>query len=344
VQCYDVPSAFVNTEVDEDVIMVLKGDLADMMVQIAPETYRKYITTDKNGTRILYVKLQKALYGLMRASLLIYRKLRKELKGYRFIVNPYDPCVANMTTKSGKQLTVVWHVDDLMVSCEDAFELTKFSCYLGNIYGTKLSMRMGRKHDYLGVVMEFCEDGALEVSMFKYLNNVIEDFPEIICGRVATPAHDKLFEVRDDEEARKLNKEQALAFHHTVTQLLFMTTRARQDIQTAVAFLTTRVKSPDEDDWGKLKRVLKYLNGTRYLKFRLTVESMGMLKWYVDESHNTHWDCKGHGGTVFTLGMGATSSYLRKVKSNTRSLTETELLTADMYMPEMVWSLHFIQS
>ena len=58
-QCYDVPSAFVNTEVDEDVIMVLKGDLADMMVQIAPETYRKYITTDRKGTRIIYVKLQK---------------------------------------------------------------------------------------------------------------------------------------------------------------------------------------------------------------------------------------------------------------------------------------------
>jgi hypothetical protein len=52
-------------EVDKDVIMVLKGDLADMMVQIAPETYWKYITTDKKGTRILYVKLQKALYRLM---------------------------------------------------------------------------------------------------------------------------------------------------------------------------------------------------------------------------------------------------------------------------------------
>ncbi len=108
-------------------------------------------------------------------------------------MNPYDPCIANMMTKDGKHLMVVWHVEDLMVSCKDDFELTKFSCYLGNIYGTKLSMHMGRKHDYLGVVMEFCEDGVLEVSMFNYLNNVIEDFLEIICGRVAMPAHDKLF-------------------------------------------------------------------------------------------------------------------------------------------------------
>ena len=62
VRCYDIPSAFVNTEVDEDVIMVLKGDLTDMMVQIAPEIYWNYITTDKKGTRILYVNIQKALY------------------------------------------------------------------------------------------------------------------------------------------------------------------------------------------------------------------------------------------------------------------------------------------
>jgi hypothetical protein len=64
---------------------------------------------------------------------------------------------------------------------------------------------------------------------------VIGEFPELIKGRAATPAHDKLFVIRDDKDARKLNEEQALAFRHTVAQLLFMATRARQDIQTAVA-------------------------------------------------------------------------------------------------------------
>ena len=128
-------------------------------------------------------------------------------------------------------------------------------------------MHTGCKHDYLGMDMEFCEDGALEVSMFKYLNNVIEDFPEIIRGRAATPAQDKLFEIRDDDEAKKLKEEQALAFHHMVAQLLCVATKARQDIQTAVAFLTTRVKSPDEDDWGKLKRELSISTGQDILNF-----------------------------------------------------------------------------
>jgi hypothetical protein len=136
VRCYDVPSAFVNTDMDKDVLMVLKGELAEMMVQIAPEIYRKYIKLDKKGTKLLCVQLQKALYGLMRASLLFYCKLKKEFEEYGLKVNKYDPCVANMITKSGKQFTVVWHVDDLMDLYEDDSKLTTFLCYLGSRYGT----------------------------------------------------------------------------------------------------------------------------------------------------------------------------------------------------------------
>jgi hypothetical protein len=57
VRCYDILSAFVNTDVDEDVLMVLKGELTEIMIQIAPQTYGKYVTVDRKGTLILYVKL-----------------------------------------------------------------------------------------------------------------------------------------------------------------------------------------------------------------------------------------------------------------------------------------------
>jgi hypothetical protein len=85
--------------------------------------------------------------------------------------------------------------------------------------------------------------------MVKYLKGVIEAFPEQIVGKSATPARDRLFDIRDKKDRKLLEEERAVAFHHTTAQLLFMATRARRDIQTAVAFLTTRVKSPDEDDW-----------------------------------------------------------------------------------------------
>ena len=40
---------------NEDILMVLRGELADMMVQIVPQIYRKYVTVDRKGTPILYV-------------------------------------------------------------------------------------------------------------------------------------------------------------------------------------------------------------------------------------------------------------------------------------------------
>ncbi len=70
-----VKELIVNTDVNKDVLMVLKGELATMLLQIAPEVYQQFITADRKGTPVLYVKLQKALYGLMRASLLFYRKI-----------------------------------------------------------------------------------------------------------------------------------------------------------------------------------------------------------------------------------------------------------------------------
>ena len=140
-----------------------------------------------------------------------------------------------------------------MASCEVDFELTKLSCYLASIYGPKLTMHTGGKHEYLGVDFEFERDGRLNVSMVSYLKNVIEAFPEQIVGRAATPVGDRLFDIRDEKDAKLLEEERAITFHHTTGQLLFMAAGARRDIQTAVAFLTTRVKLPDKDNWGKLK-------------------------------------------------------------------------------------------
>ncbi len=164
-------------------------------------------------------------------------------------------------------------------------------CYLGKIYDLKLRMHTGKRHDYLGVDMEFSNNGTLDVSMITYLKSVIAGSPKEVRGKATSPVADHLFLVRDPREAKVLKEERVLAFHHTVAQLLFLCARARRDIQTAAAFLTTRVKEPDKDDWGKLRRVLKYLNGTKHLKLKLSVENLGMLKWYVDGSHNVHADC-----------------------------------------------------
>ena len=54
-------------------------------MKITPEVYGPYLTKDEKGHSFLYVKLLKALYGLMKVSLMFNQKLRKDI----------DPCVAN---------------------------------------------------------------------------------------------------------------------------------------------------------------------------------------------------------------------------------------------------------
>ena len=72
---------------------------------------------------------------------------------------------------------------------------------------------------------------------------------------------DHLYAIREEIDQNKLDEKQATAFHHVVTQLLFAFPRAQKDIQTTVYFRTIRVQIPYENDWGILKRVLKYVRG-----------------------------------------------------------------------------------
>ena len=56
-----------------------------------PKLYRKYFVLGKVG-QMLYLKLQKALYGLLQSALLFYLELSIDLKNNGFIINPHDTC------------------------------------------------------------------------------------------------------------------------------------------------------------------------------------------------------------------------------------------------------------
>jgi hypothetical protein len=72
VACFDIHGAFLHADSDKDITMILKGRLAELMVKRAPNLHRKYISVDRRGTAILYVKMQKAIYGVLRSALLFY--------------------------------------------------------------------------------------------------------------------------------------------------------------------------------------------------------------------------------------------------------------------------------
>ena len=132
--------------------------------------------------------------------------------------------------------------------------------------------------------------------------------------------------------------------HSSTARLLFLGKRARPDIQTVIAFLCTRVKVAEEDDYKKLERVMAYLYATLYIPLILGVDGSGNIYWYKDGAHAVHADMRGHTGLVMTLGCGAVLSASWKQKINSLSTTETETIAISDGMPKNMWCLYFIEA
>ena len=64
-----IPGSYLHTESDENMIMILKGRLAEMLMNIKPKLYWKYVVSEE-GVNILYTSLQKDLFGLLCIELL----------------------------------------------------------------------------------------------------------------------------------------------------------------------------------------------------------------------------------------------------------------------------------
>jgi hypothetical protein len=112
----------------------------------------------------------------------------------------------------------------------------------------------------------------------------------------------------------------------------------------AVSFLMTHVQKPDKDDWGKLKRILKYLNGTQYLKLTLSVDQLKFtVHWYVDGLHQIHEDCRGQTASLVTFRKGTIASLSKKMKCNMKSSTETELVLLADKLWDIIRMRYFIE-
>lgn len=149
-----------------------------------------------------------------------------------------------------------------------------------------------------------------------------------------------LFKV--DEDSVKLDAKMKERFHHLVAKMLWATKRARPDTCTAIAFLTTRVGSPDVDDWKKLSHLMKYLRGTKSMPLILGANGSGIMKWWIDGSFAVHPNMRGHTGGGLSMGRGFPVVTSTKQKLNTKSSTECEIVGVDDCMPAVLWTRYFL--
>jgi hypothetical protein len=131
-----------------------------------------------------------------------------------------------------------------------------------------------------------------------------------------------------------------------VCQLLYAAIRARPDIALPVIFLTSRVTKTTLDDAHKLRRILKYVNGTRNLGITLGADETGELRiiTYADASFGVHMDGKSHSGMYMSFGRGPIWIKSVKQKIVTKSSTEAELVALSDASSLTQYHINFLES
>ena len=138
-----------------------------------------------------------------------------------------------------------------------------------------------------------------------------------------------------------LDADSGKLFHSIFAKLLFISRRARPDIQVPIGFLGTRVMCSTQEDWIKLKGVLEYLKNTIEMPLTFEMADNSLVSWWVDASYGVYLDMKSQTGGIMSFGKSASYSCSRKQKLNIISSTEAELVgTADI-LPMIIWARMF---
>ena len=113
--------------------MKLTGEDLRLMCNICPE-FKSYVAVE-DSQKVLYLRLERALYGCIQSALLWYKLFMKHLTELGFELNRSDSCVANATIND-KQCTIAWYVDDNKISHEDPAIVESIMALIEKLFGT----------------------------------------------------------------------------------------------------------------------------------------------------------------------------------------------------------------
>jgi hypothetical protein len=176
-----------------------------------------------------------------------------------------------------------------------------------------MMVHCSKTHKYLVMSLDFSHPNQCRVTMIDCIDEIVVAYDKALKDLSnglnavtkkknlarASMAPDNLFIV--DEDAEKLSEEGAMAFHNLVAKMLYVSKHARLDVSTAIAFLTTRVRATDVNDWRKLSHLIEYLRVNRLHPLILSANGSGVLMWYIDASFAVHPNMHSHTGGGLTM-------------------------------------------
>ena len=109
-----------------------------------------------------------------------------------------------------------------------------------------------------------------------------------------------------------------MPYREAIGSLLYLAGVTRPDIAYAVNYLARKQQNPTENDWEEIKRIFRYLKGTKYLGIIFKAEE-DELEAFTDSSFSDNYDSTSTGGYVIKLFGDpiAWRSYKQTVRQST---------------------------
>jgi len=322
---YDVKSAFLKTTVPPDRHIYVKApaELVKWWILFVPE--RKH-DISKDGC--LYFRLNSFLYGLHESPHEFNAMLNLDLLKNGFTQLKADQCAYIKSTREGNIIIAV-HVDDMLIAspCEDAkrwFEATFMRKY--ELTGQH------NNFSYIGMTITRSKNG-FSVNQLGFIENMVAKYiPRQLKHYPSVPATPELLKKKSTSTPISSTK-----YLSIVMTLMYLARYTRPDILMPVTFLATKSAAPTAEYYNDALKIVAYVSNTKHMCMLFSSKASMIPSIFADSSHLLHEDARGHGGIILSLGSAPILTKSYKLKLNTRSSTESELVVLEAATSYSKW-------
>ena len=155
---------------------------------------------------------------------------------------------------------MIVYVDDMLISCADMKVINFIKQEISKLYSIEY---LGPVEYFLGVRIQR-EGNSIFLSQQKYIEDILRKFNMQNFRPVKHPMelHDELM-MESTPAYEEVEAMKVVPYREAIGSLLYLSIRTRPDIAVAVGILAKHCFKPRPIHWTEVKRILRYLQGTR---------------------------------------------------------------------------------
>lgn len=220
-------------------------------------------------------KLNKAMYGLVTAPRCWYLTFDKKMKELGFVRSCRESCLYTKRIETTVLLVLVY-VDDILVASSNRLLCDDFIKSLSKYFDIKI---LGFPERFLGIDIHINKNRVISLSQEKFLEEVLNNFDMQESHPVKNPI------LRNVDYSKLIKNQTNFPFKRALGSLMWLANYTRPDITYATHYLARFQSNPTEEHWIMMKRIFRYLNGTRNSGITFDKRNETVIEAYVDSSY-----------------------------------------------------------